>query len=61
MKYGEYLHAQKNPEWQHYYLDYDKLKEMIKDLEEIHLSTPSDHHKCKLHSYTSYFLNTSFL
>lgn len=38
MKFGEYLRAQKVPEWQHFYLDYDKLKTMIKELEDIHIS-----------------------
>lgn len=43
MKYGEYLNSQKVPEWQHYYLDYDRLKGMIKELEEIHLAMPENH------------------
>lgn len=38
MKFGEYLRSQKVQEWQHAYLDYDSLKQMIKTLEEIHLS-----------------------
>lgn len=37
MKYGEYLRSQKLPEWEKFYLNYDKLKEMIKELEAIHL------------------------
>lgn len=28
------------PEWQHLYLDYDRLKKMIKELEEKHLYIP---------------------
>lgn len=40
MKFGEYLRSQKVQEWQHYYLDYDQLKNMIKELEEIHISAP---------------------
>ena len=42
MKFGEYLRSQKVPEWQYSYLDYDRLKNMIKDLEERHLSLPQD-------------------
>lgn len=38
MKFGEYLRNQKTPEWQNYYLDYDQLKTMIKELEVIHLA-----------------------
>lgn len=45
MKYGEYLNDQKLPEWQHYYLDYDKLKEMIKELEQIHLNVLPENDK----------------
>jgi SPX domain protein involved in polyphosphate accumulation len=37
MKFGEYLREQKNPEWQNSYLDYDKLKDMIKELESRHV------------------------
>jgi SPX domain protein involved in polyphosphate accumulation len=48
MKYGEYLNSQKVPEWQHYYLDYDQLKGMIKELEVIHLSMPSENNKGNL-------------
>lgn len=39
------MNSQKVPEWQHYYLDYDRLKEMIKELEEIHLVMPSENNK----------------
>jgi SPX domain protein involved in polyphosphate accumulation len=42
MKFGEYLRSQKVVEWQHFYLDYDQLKNMIKELEEIHLAAPTD-------------------
>lgn len=42
MKFGEYLREQKVGEWQHFYLDYDKLKAMIKDLEAIHIAAPID-------------------
>ena len=45
MKYGEYLNAQKLPEWSEFYLNYDKLKKMIKQMEEVHLSAPSDDSK----------------
>ena len=34
MKFGEYLKSQKSAEWEQSYLDYDKLKAMIKELEE---------------------------
>lgn len=34
MKFGEYLKSQKSTEWEQSYLDYDKLKKMIKELEE---------------------------
>jgi hypothetical protein len=37
MKFGEYLRNQKNPEWEDSYLDYDKLKDMIKELETRHV------------------------
>eukprot|EP01038_Epipyxis_sp_PR26KG_P008677 gene8677-11725_t len=40
MKFGEYLNSEKVLEWQHSYLDYDKLKSMIKDLEDKHLFSP---------------------
>jgi SPX domain protein involved in polyphosphate accumulation len=42
MKFGEYLRNEKVSEWQHFYLDYDKLKSMIKELEDIHLAAPMD-------------------
>lgn len=45
MKFGEYIRDQKVPEWQFFYLDYDKLKEMIKELEAIHLAAPLDTEK----------------
>lgn len=47
MKFGEYLHSQKVPEWQHSYLDYDQLKNMIKELEEIHLAAHVENSKGK--------------
>lgn len=40
MKFGEKLRSQAVPEWQQMYLDYDKLKGMIKELEEKHLYYP---------------------
>lgn len=33
MKFGKYLQENKNPEWKTMYLDYDKLRDMIKALE----------------------------
>ena len=42
MKFGDWLISQKVPEWQHSYLDYDKLKKMIKQLEDIHLTVPQN-------------------
>jgi hypothetical protein len=33
MKYGEYLISQQLPEWREHYLNYDRLKKMIKDME----------------------------
>ncbi len=48
MKYGEYLNSQKSPDWSEYYLNYDNLKKMIKQMEEVHLlSAPGDDSKCK--------------
>jgi SPX domain protein involved in polyphosphate accumulation len=41
MKYGEYLSAQKNTEWNEYYLDYDRLKDMISELEDLLLVSPT--------------------
>ena len=38
MKFGEYLQAQLVQEWKNYYLNYDKLKKMIKQLEEFFLT-----------------------
>ena len=34
MKFGQYLQDNKNPDWKNMYLDYDKLREMIKALEQ---------------------------
>lgn len=42
MKFGEYLRSQKVPGWEKFYLDYDKFKQMIKELEEIHLINPQN-------------------
>ncbi len=42
MKYGEYLISQQIPEWRDQYLNYDRLKKMIKDMEATHLSFPTD-------------------
>lgn len=38
MKFGEKLRNEKVPEWFDYYLDYDKLKDMIKELEQKFLN-----------------------
>ena len=40
MKFGEYLREQLNPEWKEMYMDYDRLKKLIKLLEEVHLGAP---------------------
>lgn len=40
MKFGEYLRSQKTDEWKDFYLDYDQLKKMIKQLEQAHLMVP---------------------
>ena len=45
MKYGEYLHSQQVEEWKDSYLDYDRLKQMIKDLEELNLQVHSSETK----------------
>ena len=37
MKFGEKLRSEMVPEWSGLYLDYDKLKNMIKELEAYHL------------------------
>jgi len=37
MKFGKYLIDNKNPDWKNMYLEYDKLKVMIKALKEKHL------------------------
>ncbi len=42
MKFGEYLQAQLVQEWKSSYLDYDKLKKMIKQLEEFFLTNPQN-------------------
>ena len=38
MKFGEYLQSQKVQAWDASYLDYNRLKTMIKELETQHLS-----------------------
>ena len=45
MKFGEYLKSQKVAEWEESYLDYDKLKKMIKQLEESKLFSPDSNGK----------------
>ena len=35
MKFGQYLHDNKYPEWADQYLDYDALKKIIKSLEQV--------------------------
>lgn len=42
MKFGEYLQSQQVQEWKSSYLNYDKLKKMIKQLEEIFLTNPQN-------------------
>ena len=42
MKFGEYLQSQQVQEWKASYLNYDKLKKMIKQLEEIFLMNPQN-------------------
>lgn len=37
MKFGEKLRSEIVPEWSSLYLDYDKLKNMIKELEAYHI------------------------
>lgn len=39
MKFGEYLRSQQLEEWKESYLDYDKLKKMIKHLEETFINS----------------------
>jgi SPX domain protein involved in polyphosphate accumulation len=38
MKFGEYLRSQQVEEWRNSYIDYDKLKKMIKQLEDSFVS-----------------------
>ena len=40
MKFGEYLRSNAVPEWHDKYLNYDKLKKVIKILEERHVGLP---------------------
>lgn len=42
MKYGEYLISQQLPEWREHYLNYDRLKRMIKDMEAAALPFQTD-------------------
>lgn len=56
MKFGEYLNTEKDPEWQHFYLDYDQLKGMIKELEEIHLAVPNESSKGKNYCMFYYYV-----
>ena len=36
MKFGDHLRLNVQPEWREFYLDYDKLKNLIKELEDKH-------------------------
>jgi SPX domain protein involved in polyphosphate accumulation len=38
MKFGEHLISHKFKEWEDKYLDYDRLKKMIKNLEALHIN-----------------------
>lgn len=40
MKFGKYLEANKEPAWAEYYLQYGKLKHIIKDLQAKNLQSP---------------------
>ena len=43
MKFGVYIKDQVSPEWAEHYLNYDLLKETIKEMEELQLnSVPKD-------------------
>jgi len=61
MKYGEYLRSQKIPEWENFYLNYDKLKEMIKELEANQLAAPSTVQKSKILIDGDYGINLTML
>ena len=64
MKFGEYLHAQKLPEWENYYLNYDRLKQMIEELEELNLIALSTTSKGIFYSsiaFVKYINNLIFL
>lgn len=39
MKFGELLQNSKEKGWELYYIDYNKLKGIIKDLEKLHFGT----------------------
>jgi SPX domain protein involved in polyphosphate accumulation len=42
MKFGKYLNEGKKAEWINSYLEYDKLKKMISDLMEAHVTEAHD-------------------
>lgn len=42
MKYGEYLKSLMEPDWASQYLNYDRLKEVLKNLEARRLAVPDD-------------------
>ncbi len=49
MKFGEYLRENKIPEWDSFYLDYDLLKKLIKELENFATaSVPTGEHTTSL-------------
>jgi len=51
MKFGKWLKSHKIPEWEQSYLDYDKLKKLITQLEETHLIAPQSNGGKGNHSY----------
>ncbi len=40
MKFGKYLLENQTPEWKEMYIDYEKLKKLIKKLSALQLSSP---------------------
>ena len=42
MKYGEYLKSQIEEDWDSYYIDYDRLKDLLKSMEASRLAVPDD-------------------
>lgn len=42
MKYGEYLKSQMEEEWAEYYVNYDRLKDLLKSMEANRLAAPDD-------------------